>query len=52
MEELQPKTVIIRKGRRILDKKEVEENKYLDTYLAQHYKLFATVDNAEILQRL
>ncbi len=52
MEELQPKTVVIRKGRRILNKKEVEENEYLDTYLAEHYKVFATIDNAEILQRL
>ena len=52
MEELQPKTVVIRKNRRILDKKEIEENEYIDAYLAQHYKLLATVDNAEILQRL
>ncbi|WP_243835486.1 ArnT family glycosyltransferase [Maribacter spongiicola] len=52
MEELQPKTVVIRKGRRILDKKEIEENEYIDAYLAQHYKVYATVDNAEILQRL
>ncbi|MEP5832216.1 MAG: glycosyltransferase family 39 protein [Maribacter dokdonensis] len=52
MEELQPKTVVIRKGKRILDKKEVEENQYIDNYLAQHYTLFATVDNAIILQRL
>ena len=52
MEELQPKTVVIRKGRRILNKKEVEENEYLDAYLAEHYKVFATIDNAEILQRL
>jgi len=52
MEELQPKTVIVRKGRRILDKKEVEGNEYLDMYIAQHYKIFATVDNALILQRL
>jgi len=52
MEELQPKTVIIRKGKRIFDKKEVEENEYIDTYLAMHYSLFATVENAEILQRL
>ncbi|WP_424003208.1 ArnT family glycosyltransferase [Maribacter sp. IgM3_T14_3] len=52
MEELQPKTVVIRKGRRILDKKEIEENEYIDAYLAQHYRVYATVDNAEILQRL
>ncbi|MEH6777005.1 ArnT family glycosyltransferase [Maribacter arcticus] len=52
MEELQPKTIVIRKGRRILDKKEIEENKYIDAYLAKHYRKFATVENAEILQRL
>ena len=52
MEELQPKTVVIRKGKRILDKKEVEENDYIDAYLSKHYSLFATVENAEILQRL
>ena len=52
MEELQPKTVVIRKGRRILDKKEIEENEYIDAYLANHYSNFATVENAEILQRL
>lgn len=52
MEELQPKTVVIRKGRRILDKKEVEENEYIDSYLATHYSKLATVENAEILQRL
>ncbi len=52
MHELRPKTVVIRKGRRIFDKKEVEENEYIDAYLAKHYKVIATVDNAEILQRL
>lgn len=52
MEKLQPKTVVIRKGRRILDKKEIEENEYIDAYLAIHYSNFATVENAEILQRL
>ncbi|WP_339650636.1 glycosyltransferase family 39 protein [uncultured Maribacter sp.] len=52
MEELRPKTVVIRKGRRILDKKEIEENEYIDAYLAKHYNNFATVENAEILQRL
>ncbi|APQ17078.1 ArnT family glycosyltransferase [Maribacter hydrothermalis] len=52
MEVLQPKTVVIRKGRSILDKKEVEENNYINSYLAKHYQIFSTVDNAEILQRL
>ena len=52
MHELRPQTVVIRKGKRIFDKKEIEENEYIDTYLAKHYKVIATVDNAEILQRL
>ena len=52
MEELQPTTVVIRKGRSILDKNEIEENEYLNAYLAKHYGIFTTVDNAEILQRL
>ncbi|TLP72914.1 ArnT family glycosyltransferase [Maribacter sp. ACAM166] len=52
MEELQPKTVVVRKGRRILDKKELEENEYIDAYLSKHYSNFATVENADILQRL
>lgn len=52
MEDLQPKTIVIRKNRRIFDKKEVEENTYINAYLAKHYKLLATVENAEILQRL
>ncbi|MEP2056283.1 MAG: glycosyltransferase, partial [Maribacter litoralis] len=52
MHELRPQTVVIRKGRRIFDKKEVEENEYIETYLAKNYKVIATVDNAEILQRL
>ena len=33
-------------------KKEIEENEYIDAYLAKHYRNFATVENAEILQRL
>ncbi|MEP2278207.1 glycosyltransferase [Maribacter sp.] len=52
MHELRPQTVVVRKGRRIFDKKEVEENEYIDAYLAKHYKIIATIDNAEILQRL
>lgn len=52
MHELRPQTVVIRKGKRIFDKKEIEENEYIDAYLAKHYKVIATVENAEILQRL
>lgn len=52
MEELRPKTIVVRQGRRVFDKKEEEENKYIDAYLAKHYTVHAVVENAEILQRL
>ncbi|MBQ4913109.1 glycosyltransferase family 39 protein [Maribacter sp. MMG018] len=52
MEELKPKTIVVRKNRRVFDKKEIEENEYIDAYLKKHYKIEATVENAEILQRL
>ena len=52
MEELRPKTVVVRKDRLVFDRKEIEENEYIDAYLAKHYKVYAVVENAEILQRL
>ncbi len=52
MEELQPKTIVIRKNKRIFDKKEIEENEYIEAYLKKHYKVSANVENATILQRL
>ncbi len=52
MEELRPKTIVTRKGRRIFDEAEVEENRYMVKYLSDHYKVLAIVDKAEIFQRL
>lgn len=52
MEHLRPKTIVIRKNKAIFDKKEIEENEYINTYLAKHYQLLETVENAGILQRL
>ncbi|MEM9142210.1 MAG: glycosyltransferase family 39 protein [Bacteroidota bacterium] len=52
MEGLKPPFVITRKNRLIFDKKEEEENAYMEAYLAKHYTVAATVDKAEILQRL
>lgn len=52
MEELRPKTIVVRQGRRVFDKKELEENEYIDVYLATHYVVHAVVEKAEILQRL
>ncbi len=52
MEELRPKTVVVRKGRLVFDKLEIAENEYINAYLARYYKVEATVENAEILKRL
>lgn len=52
METLQPKTIVTRKNRRVFDKKEIQQNEYIDAYLLKHYKVLATVEKAEILQRL
>ncbi|RRQ50855.1 phospholipid carrier-dependent glycosyltransferase [Maribacter algicola] len=51
MEVIKPKTVVVRKGRLIFDRDEKEENEYIDAYLAMHYRVSATVEKAEILQR-
>lgn len=52
MEVIQPKTLVARKGKKIFDKKLVEYNTYIDSYLEQHYTLVATVDRGLIYQRL
>jgi len=52
MEDLSPKTIVVRQGRRVFDKKELELNEYIDAYLVKHYKVHAVVEKAEILQRL
>lgn len=52
LEEVQPKVIVVRKNRLVFDKKEVEENEYVDAYLEKYYTVFATIDKAEILQRL
>ena len=52
MDSLRPKTVIVRKNRRVFDKKQIEENEYINAYFLAHYKIQATVEKAEILQRL
>ncbi len=52
MESVRPKTIVTRKNRRVFDKEQLEENKYIDAYLVAHYKALATVEKAEIFQRL
>jgi len=52
MEVLRPKTIVIRGDRPIFNKREVEQNAYLNAYLAKYYKIHAKVESAKILQRL
>ncbi|TAI47866.1 ArnT family glycosyltransferase [Flagellimonas allohymeniacidonis] len=52
LEEIQPKTIVARKGKRIFDKKLVELNAYIDGYLEEHYTLAHTIDRGLIYQRL
>jgi hypothetical protein len=52
METIQPKTVVIRKDRRVFDKLLLEENAYINDYLQKHYAKPITVEKAEILVRL
>ena len=52
MEELQPNTLVLRKGRLVFDENQVEANTYLDHFLPDNYQLRAVVDEAEIFVRL
>tara|TARA_R110002167_G_scaffold261316_19_gene467859 strand:+ start:5744 stop:7231 length:1488 start_codon:yes stop_codon:yes gene_type:complete len=52
MEEVRPKIVVIRKNRLIFDEKLIAENRYISGYLKSHYKVMATVDQAELYERL
>ncbi len=49
---VQPKTIVARSKKKIFDKKLVDLNTYIDTYLAEHYTLLATIDRGLIYQRL
>ncbi len=52
METLRPKTVVVRKNRRVFDKKQIAENIYINAYFLKYYQVHATVEKAEVLQRL
>ncbi|MER3375560.1 MAG: glycosyltransferase family 39 protein [Allomuricauda sp.] len=52
MEVIQPKTLVARDGKKIFDKKLVEYNTYIDSYLEEHYTLIETVGRGLIYQRL
>ena len=49
---LKPKTIVTRTNKSIFDKKLVEENEYINSYLARYYTLLIAVDKADIYQRL
>lgn len=52
MEVIQPKTLVAREGKKIFDKKFLDYNAYIDSYLEKHYVLTATVGRGLIYQRL
>jgi len=52
LEQIRPKTIIARKGKKIFDKKLEDFNSYIDDYLEKHYKLIKTIDKGLIYQRL
>ena len=52
LEEIQPNIIVARKGKRIFDKKLLDFNDYIDTYLDDHYQLITTIDRGLIYQRL
>lgn len=52
METIRPTTVVTRKDRLVFDAKAIAENEYIDAYLKRHYRIVATVEKAEIYQRL
>ncbi|MAU17667.1 MAG: glycosyltransferase [Muricauda sp.] len=52
MEVVQPKTLVAREGKEIFDKKLVDYNAYIDSYLEEHYQLTATIGRGLIYQRL
>ncbi|MCE2613373.1 glycosyltransferase family 39 protein [Flavobacteriaceae bacterium D16] len=51
MEDLKPGIVIIRKNKRIFNKKEEAANEYTTRFIQDHYALHTTLDNAEIYLR-
>ncbi len=52
LEDIQPKTIVIRKNRSIFDKKLIEGNQYINNYLTKHYKPIKTLDKAEVYRLL
>ncbi|RDY59570.1 ArnT family glycosyltransferase [Flagellimonas nanhaiensis] len=52
LEVIKPKTLVARKGKKIFDKKLMDYNEYIDSYLENHYALEYTVGRGLIYQRL
>ncbi len=52
LEEVQPRILVARKGRRIFDKKSDDLNAYIEPFLEEHYILKETIGRGLIYQRL
>jgi hypothetical protein len=51
MEDLKPEIVVVRKNKRIFNKKQEAANAYTSGYIQDHYILHTSLDNAEIYLR-
>lgn len=52
LDTLQPITIITRSNKRVFNKDFIEENKFVNQYLENHYELEGSVDNADVYRRL
>lgn len=52
LDSLQPETVVTRKDKSVFDKEYVAEDRYVRSYLSEHYQLVGTSGRAEIFTRL
>ena len=52
LDTLQPKIIITRSNKPVFHKDFMAENKYVNQYLENHYKLEDSVDNADVYRRL
>ena len=52
MEDKSPQIVVTRKNRLVFNKKNVQENEYIQEYLAQKYQVLDTIEGAVLHQRI
>ncbi len=51
MEEKRPELVVVRRGKPVFDQDMIQENHYINAYLALHYTPLQTIGDAQVLKR-